>query len=109
MSIPTLYYLKGVQEVDTSGVAIVEVDGTSHAGIDVVINEYSTEDVLQKLSGLTGRNHLNVMIHEQYFYKDYNAYQPDFKNKLEAVFLFLRDNGFKSCFFEDIIALFEVM
>lgn len=27
MSIPTLYYLKGVQEVDTSGVAIVEVDG----------------------------------------------------------------------------------
>ena len=27
MSIPTLYYLKGVQEVDNSGVAIVEVEG----------------------------------------------------------------------------------
>ena len=27
MSIPTLYYLKGIQEVDTSGVAIVEIDG----------------------------------------------------------------------------------
>jgi len=36
MSIPTLYYLKGVQEVDTSGVAIVEVDGE-------IVNAYIAE------------------------------------------------------------------
>ena len=83
--------------------AIVEVNGTCHAGIDVVINEYSTEDVLQKLAGLTGRNHLNVMIHEQYFYPDYKAYQPDYEQKLCAVFDLLKNHDYKSKFLEELL------
>ena len=84
---------------------IVESNGIAFSGIDIVLNCFTTPQNLAQLQCLQARESIKVMIHEQYFYKDYKAYQPDFKNKLEAVFLFLRNNGFESCFFEDIIAL----
>ena len=49
------------------------------------------------------RKSLCVMIHEQYFYGDYKAYQPDFEEKLTAVFSYLAENGYQSRFFEELI------
>lgn len=83
---------------------IIQSDGIAFAGIDVVLNCFTTAQNLEQLQYLKARQVVKVMIHEQYFYEDYVAYQPDFKNKLEAVFSFLRKNGFQSCFFEEIIA-----
>ena len=40
---------------------------------------------------------------EQDFYSDYPAYQSDFAAKLECVFGFLRENSYRSVFFEELL------
>ncbi len=82
---------------------ILKIGEISHAAIDVVLNLFSKEDILAKLEQLTDREGIRVMIHEQYFYPDYRAYQPDFADKLAVAFSFLQDNGYKSSFLEALI------
>lgn len=82
---------------------VVDDDGISYAMIDVVINNFSREDVLLKLDALKDRSFVRVMIHEQYFYSDYPRYQPDFEEKIGAAFDFFEKNGFESIFFEEVI------
>lgn len=43
------------------------------------------------------------MIHEQYFYRDYEGYQPDFESKLRVVLEWCEKQGYRSCFLEDIL------
>ncbi|MBQ9922292.1 MAG: hypothetical protein IJO52_08895 [Clostridia bacterium] len=81
--------------------AIVFDDGIAYAGIDIVMNLYEKEEIISKLEQLNGREFIKVMIHEQYFYPDYNAYQSDFENKISNAFACLCKNGYKSSFFEE--------
>ena len=78
-------------------------DGVYYASIDVILNLYTIEEILEKLQCLTQREFVRVMIHEQYFYKDYFLYQKDFFLKLDKTFEFLTLNGYKSTFFENKI------
>jgi hypothetical protein len=78
-------------------------DGFLHAGIDIVLNQFSAEDILLRLARITERSLVKVMIHEQYFYPDYPRYQADFEEKLSSTFAFLCENGFASAFFEESI------
>lgn len=82
---------------------IVSRDGLAFASIDMIINKVEKDDIISTLSKLLGRRSLRVMIHEQYFYEDYKAYQPDFEEKLTLVFGLLSENGYRSCFFEELI------
>lgn len=82
---------------------IVAIDCISYAAIDVVLNCFSKEENLSKISAILGREGIRVMIHEQYFYPDYKAYQPDFEEKLEAAFSLLTSSGYESRFFEELI------
>lgn len=82
---------------------IFKFNETVFAGIDVILNSYSPKEIIALLEGLKHRNFVKIMIHEQYFYTDYVAYQPDFKLKLEKAFSFLTENGFTSCFFEEML------
>ena len=82
---------------------IVESDGIAYAGIDIVLNCFSKQEILQILQGLLGRKCIKVMIHEQYFYPDYFNYQQDFEQKLFATFALLCEQGYQSEFFENII------
>ena len=75
----------------------------AYAAIDIVLNCFGREQILEQLLALKERNTVKVMIHEQYFYKDYFNYQPDFEQKLDAAFAFLIENGFSSCFYENVI------
>ena len=81
----------------------VSRDGMAFAGIDVILNLYSKEEILLRLQALKHRDLVKVMIHEQYFYPDYPKYQPNFEEKLDATFRFLSENGFYSVFLEDTI------
>ena len=81
----------------------VEDDGVIYGAIDLILNLYSKEEILSRLEKLNHRTTLRVMIHEQYFYPDYRAYQPDFAEKLEATFEFLTERGYESRFFEEMI------
>jgi hypothetical protein len=76
--------------------------GMHFAQIDVVLNMYTIAEILARLEKLDGRKTVKVMIHEQYFYKDYEWYQPDFAEKLEKTFAFLLAKGAKPCFFEEV-------
>ena len=62
-----------------NGVKLGEI---TYRGIDIVLNAFSKEEILSQLENLQNKNHINVMIHEQYFYSDYARYQKDFEEKL---------------------------
>ena len=81
----------------------VWVDGMAHASIDLIINCVGIDGITPALDKLMGRNRVSLMIHEQYFYPDYERYQPDFEEKLALAFSYMNDAGYKSCFFENII------
>ena len=83
--------------------AVVQKDGIAHAAIDIVLNAFSTEQILVKLADLQSHEMIRVMIHEQYFYPDYPAYQPEFEEKLAATFGYLTQQGYKSVFFEQML------
>jgi hypothetical protein len=83
---------------------ILQIGNISFASIDIVLNCFSTEDILQQLARMHQREGIRVMIHEQYFYADYYMYQPEFEQKLRSAFAFLRENGYQSCFYEDLPA-----
>ena len=95
----------GILEADASKIRsgeTVNINGIDFASIDIVLNRFSTESILQQLDGLQDRECIRVMIHEQYFYPDYKAFQPEFQEKLTATFEFLTGHGFESRFFEDL-------
>ncbi len=82
---------------------VVHSDGVAYAGIDVILNSHSIENILKRLEGLVDRKLIKVMIHEQYFYPDYPRYQENFEEKLTVAFEFLTQNGYTSTFFEEHI------
>lgn len=82
---------------------IVSRNGVAYAGIDVVLNSYSIEEIVSQLDELKNRDFIKVMIHEQYFYPDYSRYQENFEEKLSAAFDVLIKNGFCSIFFEEYL------
>ena len=82
---------------------ILKIGEISFASIDIVLNRYSVEEILEQLACISQRNCIRVMIHEQYFYEDYHNYQPDFEEKLRSTFSFLCENGYQSSFYESLI------
>ena len=75
--------------------------GIAYGGIDIILNAYDTDTVVARLSAITDRPLIKVMIHEQYFYPDYPRYQAEFESKLDATFSRLTAGGYASCFFEE--------
>ena len=95
-----------IDEEDASKIrngGIVKIGNIHFSGIDIVLNNFSTQDIIKQLTDLIARNNIKVMIHEQYFYKDYIRYQPDFEEKLSQAFEFLTNNNYKSSFLEEVI------
>ena len=82
---------------------LLTMGNITFAAIDIVLNAFSTEEILQKLASMGQRSALCVMIHEQFFYSDYKRYQPEFEEKLRATFTFLRNHGYQSQFYEDLV------
>ena len=82
---------------------ILKIGNISFASIDIVLNCYSEEKILEKLACMSQRDCIKVMIHEQYFYEDYVRYQPEFEEKLRSAFSFLSENGYQSSFYESLL------
>lgn len=82
---------------------IVCIDDITFASIDMVVNTVRIEEITALLSKLLSRSTLRIMIHEQYFYEDYQLYQPDFEEKLTLAFKLLSESGYQSRFFEELI------
>ena len=69
---------------------------------DMVINNTKLKDIPILLEAKVGKEFIEIMIHEQYFYKTYFAYQKDFKEKVIAAISFLKNNGYQSVFLDEI-------
>ena len=78
-------------------------NGMYYSGIDIVLNNFKTEEILASLAKMTERDVVRVMIHEQYFYSDYHAYQKNFEEKLFNTFECLTRQGRECAFFEELL------
>ena len=58
---------------------------------------------MEQLGRMSHRDCIRVMIHEQYFYEDYERYQPEFEEKLRVTFSLLRAKGYQSDFYEAVL------
>lgn len=67
------------------------------------LNLLSYGEVELELSKLLGNDYIGICNHEQYFYEDYLAYQPDYADKIYKMSSILAENGYEFIFAEDLI------
>ena len=61
------------------------------------LNLYSLEAIKERLGALIGEGHefIGAATHEQYYYADYYAYQPDYEEKLYTLAKMLNEAGYR--------------
>ena len=69
---------------------------------DLVLNNISLSEIEAALASRSTKPFLELMIHEQYFYSDYFAYQPDFADKLHTAVQWAAQHGFEPAFLEEL-------
>lgn len=67
-----------------------------------VLNLIPLEILENELSKFTHQEYLSIGNHEQYYYSDYFAYQPDYPEKIYAMGKIMKENGFEFIFAEDL-------
>ena len=65
------------------------------------LNLYRLEDIPARMSQSIGNEFLIHATHEEYWFKDYFAYQPDSREKLLAAAKIAHDAGYRYCFIEE--------
>ncbi len=67
------------------------------------LNLLSYDDVEPEFAKLADKEYIGICDHEQYFYEDYFAYQPDYAEKIYKMCEMLKKNGFEYMFAEDLV------
>ncbi len=68
----------------------------------VVLNLVSLEITESEISKFINQEYITIGTHEQYFYSDYYAYQPDYAEKIYTMGRIMKENGFEFIFGEDL-------
>ncbi len=75
---------------------------------DIVINTVPLEKIVPHLERLAADPHqsevMELMIHEQYFYPDYRAWEPDFRERVETALEWVTQRGYRPVFFAEGVA-----
>ncbi len=74
---------------------------------EMIVNLWPLEEVKEGFAAQLYKDCLSYGIHEQYFYPDYYAYQPDYAEKIYAVSEAAAEAGCEFIFAEDILSLQE--
>ena len=69
----------------------------------IFLNQFKLAEIEREIRPYVGTDHVVFADHEQYFYGDYFAYQPDYAEKIFAAAKLLVDNGYEFVFMEDTI------
>ena len=105
-----LFAFKGISE-SSYGIAFDDTaepftydkaDGFYYYNNDMIINLYELSAIDDFVADIPLKPLTLVMIHEQYFYDYYSAYQPDYAEKLDRVIGLLNDRGCTSVFLSEI-------
>jgi hypothetical protein len=71
---------------------------------DIVINGVALDKIAAHLQGVAANPHqrdlMEIMIHEQYFYPGYRAYEPDYEARCEAAVRWLTENDYSPVFYD---------
>ena len=70
---------------------------------EMIVNLFPLHEIVPRLERIAHKEFIEVMIHEQYYYKDFHMYQPDFADKVEACIKHLSETGRKSVFLDELI------
>jgi len=70
---------------------------------DLTLNLMQCDMVEEIITPFVGNEYVGVCTHEQYFYEDYLAYQPDYDEKIYRMGALMQKNGYEFIFAEDII------
>lgn len=77
--------------------------------IDAVLDRLNMESIVPELERVKARRgeagFMEILIHEQYYYSHYKAYQPDYREKLMTAAKWASDNGYAPAFLSE--CLFE--
>ena len=68
------------------------------------LNLYPIDTIVPAFEKVCGKEVIIFADHEQYFFKDYFAYQPDYVEKILVASKWLKDNGYRFAFIEDTVA-----
>ena len=67
------------------------------------LNLCTPETLVADTAKLLGREYLIFANHEQYFFKEYFAYQPDYADKIRIMCRTMRDNGYEFVLMQDAV------
>ncbi|MBR5157663.1 MAG: hypothetical protein IKW59_07855, partial [Clostridia bacterium] len=67
------------------------------------LNLSTKEEFFNILSAASDKEFLCTGTHEQYFYPDYFAYQPDYEDKLLMMAKLISENGYEFIFSQDLV------
>ncbi len=72
---------------------------------DMVINLFPLAEIEPRLEQVAANPHqaevMELMIHEQYFYPDYAAYEPDYRQRVERAIDWVSRHGYKPVFYDE--------
>lgn len=105
-----LFAFKGIEESayqvafddKTEPYTYDEKTGFFYYNNDMIINLYEMDEIDGWVADIPKKPLTLVMIHEQYFYDYYPAYQPDYADKLDRVMALLKDRGCTSVFLNEV-------
>lgn len=80
-----------------------EETGLVFARNTLVLNTLPLDEIIPRLAEDSERYFHQVMIHEQYFYPDYEVHQQDFAQKVEAPLIWAKEKNLCHCFLEEVI------
>lgn len=76
------------------------------ARIDIVLNLHDYKWVMEEMERITNhdgrRGFVSMMIHEQYFHKDYKGYLPDFEKRVLDACKYLYDRDYKGAHVSEV-------
>lgn len=81
-------------------------EGIIFGRIAMVINSHKLDQIVPYLDNFKktfNPHYIDLMIHEQYFYPHYVAYQPDWKEKVMTAMKWAVDNGYKPGFLKESV------
>ena len=80
--------------------------GILHSRIDLVLNTIRYDELEEKLQKIYSDPHrsgfIELMIHEQYFYPEYNRYIPEFGDMVVNAAKWVFERGYTGTFIEDL-------
>lgn len=69
--------------------------GFRKLGYGPCLNHHTQESLLEGLDKINGNDYIGLATHEQYFYPDYYAYQPDYPEKIYLMSKTLNSYGYR--------------